>query len=129
MRTRCRAVLVGACLAWAGYAMAAGSDPIDAHASRGGYDYPTQGRVEYVLTCMDDNGHDFANVYKCSCVIDKIAAVIPYDEFVDESTFAKYASLGGEGGAEFRTDTARHQTKSFKTLQSDAYRACGLQPR
>ncbi|MEX3957799.1 hypothetical protein B0G57_101379 [Trinickia symbiotica] len=129
MRTRCRALIAGACLAWGGYALAAGSDTVDPRAAHGGYDYPTQGRVEYVLTCMDDNGHDFANVYKCSCVIDKIAAVIPYDEFVDESTFAKYAALGGEGGAEFRTDTARHQTKSFKTLQADAYRACGLPQR
>ncbi len=129
MRTRVRALAALACLAWISQAMAAGGATVDPRASRGGYDYPTQGRVEYVLTCMDDNGHDFANVYKCSCVIDKIAAVVPYDEFVDESTFAKYAALGGEGGAEFRTDTARHQTKTFKTLEAEAYRACGLTSR
>lgn len=133
MTLRCRALAASACLALATplatpLAFAAGDAP-EAASPAGGYNYPTTGRVEYVLTCMDENGHDFANVYKCSCVIDKIAAVIPYDEFVDESTFAKYAALGGEGGAEFRTDTARHQTKSFKTLQADAYRACGLPQR
>ncbi len=88
--------------------------------------YPTQGRVEYVLSCMDENGHEFANIYKCSCVVDKMAAALNYDQFVDESTFARYASLGGEGGAEFRTDHARARGKDFRALQAKAYRACGL---
>lgn len=125
MTIQCRALLAFACIALTGpLAWGAGDAPKPAAA--GGYDYPTQGRVEYVLSCMDDNGHDFANVYKCSCVIDKMAAVLPYDEFVDQSTFAKYATLGGEGGAEFRVDHAKSQTKRFRTLQLGAYQACGL---
>ncbi|APA87643.1 hypothetical protein BJG93_19415 [Paraburkholderia sprentiae WSM5005] len=118
MTNRCRALLaftslvLAAPLAWAD-----------------GYNYPTEGRVEYVLSCMDDNGHDFANVYKCSCVIDKMAASLPYDEFVDQSTFSKYATLGGEGGAEFRVDHAKAQTKRFRALQTSAYQACGLGPQ
>ncbi|MFP3607353.1 hypothetical protein SB753_36475, partial [Paraburkholderia sp. SIMBA_053] len=75
---------------------------------------------------MDDNGHDFANVYKCSCVIDKIAAALPYDDYVEQMTFAKYATLGGEGGNEFRVDRARAQTKKYRALQQEAYQACGL---
>ncbi|WP_044042244.1 hypothetical protein [Caballeronia insecticola] len=90
------------------------------------HDYPTEGRVEYVLGCMDDNGHDFVNVYKCSCAIDKIAKVLTYDDFVEQSTFSKYATLGGEGGAEFRVDRAKAQTKKFRDLQKDAYKACGI---
>jgi hypothetical protein len=62
-------------------------------------------------------------------VIDKMAAVLPYDDFVDQSTFAKYATLGGEGGAEFRVDHAKAQTKKFRTLQLSAYQACGLGPQ
>jgi hypothetical protein len=89
-------------------------------------DYPTQGRVEYVLSCMDENGHDFVNIYKCSCAIDKIAQVLTYDDFVEQSTFSKYATLGGEGGAEFRVDRAKAQTKKFRDLQKDAFRQCGL---
>ncbi|MFC0400220.1 hypothetical protein [Paraburkholderia rhizosphaerae] len=91
-----------------------------------GYSYPTEGRVEYVLGCMDENGHDFANVYKCSCAIDKIAAALPYDDYVEQSTFSKYATMGGEGGAEFRMDKARAQTKKFRALQQTAYDQCGL---
>jgi len=90
------------------------------------HDYPTQVRVEYVLSCMDDNGHDFANVYKCSCVIDKLAAALPYNQYIEQSTFARNASLGGEGGAEFRMDQARAETKKFLTVQADAYRTCGI---
>ncbi|VXC86721.1 conserved exported hypothetical protein [Burkholderia sp. 8Y] len=91
-----------------------------------GHDYPTQGRVEYVLACMDDNGHDFVNVYKCSCAIDKIAQVLTYDDFVEQSTFSKYATLGGEGGGEFRVDRAKAQTKKYRELQREAFKACGL---
>lgn len=130
MTTRCRMMLAGAALALApalaSEVWAAGGAGSASGNGGSGYDYPTQGRVEYVLSCMDDNGHDFANVYKCSCVVDKMAAVLPYDEFVDQSTFAKYASLGGQGGAEFRVDHAKQQTKSFRTLQANAYRTCGL---
>ncbi|KMZ12132.1 hypothetical protein BHUM_06408 [Candidatus Burkholderia humilis] len=74
--------------------------------SASAHDYPTQGRVEYVLGCMDDNGHDFVNIYKCSCAIDKIAQVLSYDDFVEQSTFSKYATLGGEGGFDPRADRA-----------------------
>ncbi|MDR5739959.1 hypothetical protein P9255_03195 [Caballeronia sp. LZ019] len=94
-----------------------------------GHDYPTEGRVEYVLSCMDDNGHDFVNVYKCSCAIDRIAKVLNYDDFVEQSTFSKYATLGGEGGAEFRVDRAKAQTKKFRELQRDAFKACGIVQR
>lgn len=123
-----RMMLVCAALtsAFAGSAWAAGDATGRAGAARGGYDYPTQGRVEYVLTCLDENGHDFANVYKCSCVIDKMAAVLPYDEFVGQQTFARYATLGGQGGAEFRVDHAKDESKAFRTLKANAYRACGL---
>ena len=128
MTSRCRArlaVAAFACVAVLPLAALA-ADPAGDKAPASGNDYPTQGRVEYVLGCMDDNGHDFANVYKCSCVIDKIAAALPYDEYVEQMTFAKYATLGGEGGNEFRVDRARAQTKKYRALQQESYQACGL---
>jgi hypothetical protein len=128
MTSPCRALLVLACCALAmAPVVSPGQDAPAAGANAAhGHDYPTQGRVEYVLSCMDDNGHDFANVYKCSCAIDHISAALPYDDFVEQSTFAKYATLGGEGGAEFRVDRARAQSKKFLTLQAEAYRVCGV---
>jgi hypothetical protein len=125
MIPRCCALTVLACLSLISpLSIAATGSGGDAPAT--GHNYPTQGRVEYVLGCMDENGHDFANVYKCSCVIDKISQALSYDDFVEQSTFSKYATLGGEGGAEFRVDRAKAQTKKFRDLQKDAYQACGI---
>ena len=141
MTFRCRVRLVIACIACVPSLMLAPSigfaaGPVAAPAGQGvapaggnpaqGHDYPTQGRVEYVLGCMDDNGHDFANVYKCSCAIDHIAAALPYDDYVEQMTFAKYSTLGGEGGNEFRVDRAKAQTKNYRAIQTEALRACGV---
>ncbi|MFL9891107.1 hypothetical protein [Paraburkholderia sp. RL17-381-BIF-C] len=126
MTIRCRALAACACIALAVPLAWADGDTPTAPAPAGGYNYPTQGRVEYVLSCMDDNGHDFVNVYKCSCVIDKMAAKLSYDDFVAQATFSKYATLGGEGGSEFRVDHAKAQTKKFRTLQTEAYHSCGI---
>jgi hypothetical protein len=116
-----RLLLAGLAVAPA-IALAADSGEAATHS----YDYPTQGRVEYVLGCMDDNGHDFANVYKCSCAIDHIAQALPYDDYVEQMTFSKYSTLGGEGGNEFRVDRAKAQTKNFRAIQTEAFRACGV---
>jgi hypothetical protein len=127
MTPRCRALLAMACFALAP-SMVLAADPATAAAdsSTPAHDYPTQGRVEYVLGCMDDNGHDFANVYKCSCAIDHIAMALPYNDYVEQMTFAKYSTLGGEGGNEFRVDTAKAKTKNFRAIQAEAFRACGV---
>jgi hypothetical protein len=120
-RYRARLMIAGLAVAPV-IALAAGS----ADDAATGHNYPTQGRVEYVLGCMDDNGHDFANVYKCSCAIDHIAQALPYDDYVEQMTFSKYSTLGGEGGNEFRVDRARAQTKNFRSIQTEAFRACGV---
>ncbi|KMQ81053.1 hypothetical protein BPMI_03142 [Candidatus Burkholderia pumila] len=118
MTPRCCVLTVLACISLV--------SPLSFGAPAQGHNYSTEGRVEYVLSCMDDNGHDFVNVYKCSCAIDKIAQTLSYDDFVEQSTFSKYATLGGEGGAEFRVDRAKAQTRKFRELQRDASKACGI---
>jgi hypothetical protein len=126
MKKACLTLVAGCCIAAATPLALAAGNPGESEAAGNGHDYPTQIRVEYVLSCMDDNGHDFANVYKCSCVIDKMAAALPYNEYIEQATFARNATLGGEGGAEFRMDKARAETKRFLTVQADAYRSCGI---
>ena len=98
----------------------ASSDQVTTH------DYPTHARVEYVNDCVVKSGK-LANLYPCSCVIDRIAQRLSYDSFVEASTFAKYSSLPGEGGAIFRdSDEARSQAKLYREVEADAWRACGL---
>ena len=89
--------------------------------------YPTIARVEYVNECIGKNGGKLAALYQCSCAIDKIADALAYDDFVEASTFAKYATLPGEGGGIFRdSDQAKKLAKSFRSLEAEALRSCGV---
>jgi len=98
-----------------------------ANAAPPSHDYPTVARVEYVNECIAKNGGKLAALYQCSCVIDLIAKTLSYDDYVEESTFAKYATLPGQGGSIFRdSDDARQKAKGFRHLESDSTRACGL---
>jgi hypothetical protein len=90
-------------------------------------DYPTAARVEYVQECMTRNRGVLSDMYKCSCVIDRLAEHLTYDDFVEAGTFARYATLPGEAGGIFRDpDHAKERAKLYRSLEADAYRACGL---
>jgi hypothetical protein len=92
-------------------------------------DYPTSARVEFVQDCMGRSGAHLEDLYKCSCVIDKLAAKLSYDDYVEASTFAHYQTLPGEGGGIFRDpEHGKERAKFYRALESDAYRACGLKP-
>jgi hypothetical protein len=54
--------------------VAAGSAPAN--------DYPTSARAEYVFACMKTNGDTREALDQCSCSIDVIASLIPYDTYV-----------------------------------------------
>jgi len=89
--------------------------------------YPTEARVEYVNECIANHDDSLANMYQCSCAIDRIADVLSYDDFVTAITFARYSGLPGEGGAIFRDpEEARVMAKKFREVESEAQRACGL---
>lgn len=91
------------------------------------HDYPTQARVEYVNDCIARTGGHLSNMYQCSCAIDQIALKLAYDDYVEASTFAKYASLGGEGGAIFRDSAhAKEMTKLYRGIETEAFKTCGL---
>jgi hypothetical protein len=112
------AVIAAAALCWCA-APAIGDPPPN--------DYPTVARVEYVQECVSRNGGELVNLYKCSCAIDWLAEHLSYDEFVEASTFARYATLPGAGGGIFRDpDRAKERAKLYRGLEADAFRACGL---
>ncbi len=116
---RVHAILLCTALSAAFIAPASGAPPTN--------DYPTQARVEYVNDCVSRNGGKLSQVYQCSCVIDDIANTLTYDEFVEAGTFARYATLPGEGGGIFRdSEQAKARAKQFRELEKNAYRACGL---
>ena len=90
-------------------------------------DYPTHARVEYVQECIAGHGSKLASLYQCSCVIDEIAKRLSYDEFVEASTFSRYASLAGERGGLFRDpEHGKKMAKDFKALEGEASKHCGI---
>lgn len=89
-------------------------------------DFPTVERVEYVLGCARDaQGSPRENVYKCSCVIDAIAAKMSYDEYVQLSTATNAFSIGGERGEVMRAYTGgKEMAGRYRKIQADARKSC-----
>jgi hypothetical protein len=89
-------------------------------------DFPTQARVEFVLTCMKQSGLPPEEaMYKCSCAIDAIAEKVAYDKWVDMSTVANGMTIAGERGGVMRDiKDGRAITASWRDLQEQAKKAC-----
>lgn len=96
-----------------------------AGAAAAAHEYPTVGRVEFVLECMQRNAGKQEFLYKCACVIDEIAQKFSYDEFVEASTAARYQSLGGDRGGLFRDPPQTRATaKRYLQVQNEAMKRC-----
>ena len=109
------------------FALAAGVAAADAPHN----DFPTVDRVLYVQACMraHPGGHFYEMVNKCSCVLDALAAEIPYDDYVSMSTMVNANSIGGERGGVIRdNEPAQAQIKRYRALQSTAQKHCFLDP-
>lgn len=101
--------------------LAACTAPLAAQA----HDYPTSGRVEYVLECMQKHEGKYEYLYKCSCVIDHIAKEMPYDDYVTMSTALRNQTMAGERGAVFRDPpSVKEMASKYKALQASANKAC-----
>lgn len=90
-------------------------------------DFPTTDRVEFVLECMNKNGGEQQFIYKCSCMIDEIAKVYKYDDYVEAATVSRYREMGGERMGEFRDpDSMKDASKKYRAVFADAGKTCGL---
>ena len=67
-------------------------------------DYPTTAIADYVFGCMGANGQTREALEKCSCSIDLIASILPYDRYVTAETVLQMRGVGGEKGAIFRSE-------------------------
>jgi hypothetical protein len=90
------------------------------------HDYPTIDRVLFVQGCLRDHpGPSFEMLNKCSCVIDRLAEKLSYDEFVELSTEFNATSIGGERGAVLRdNEGVQKDVRRFRGLLVDAKKAC-----
>ncbi len=80
-------------------------------------DFPTAARADFVFACMQANGQTREALEKCSCSIDVIASILPYEKYETASSFISMGQLTGEKGAVFR------QSEPAKQAISDLQRA------
>ena len=88
-------------------------------------DYPTSARADYVFACMQANGETRELLDKCSCSIDVIASIIPYERYVTAETILSMSQVTGPVGSEFRsTEQARLALQEFRRAQAEAEIRC-----
>ena len=88
-------------------------------------DYPTSARADYVFGCMKANSETQELLQKCSCSIDVIASIIPYDRYVAVETILSMSQVTGPVGSEFRsTEPARLALQEFRRAQAEAEIRC-----
>lgn len=90
-------------------------------------DFPTQARVEFVLSCMDQRGgQSYNSLYPCICAIDRIASRMPYREYTAAETLSFLYSTPGERGGFFRdaAPRSRKRIKAFQAVREEAEAAC-----
>jgi len=88
-------------------------------------DYPTVARADYVYACMKANGETRRALEQCSCSIDVIASVIPYDRYVMAETVLRMAQVVGNLGTQFRsTEQSRTAVSDLRRAQAEAEVRC-----
>lgn len=90
------------------------------------YDYPTAARADYVIGCLAANGFNRLYLEKCSCGIDTIANLLPYDDYEKASTILSMQQGGlGERGALFRnTPIAVEELDKLRRAEAEVNLRC-----
>ena len=108
---------LGAAMCAAGAIAPACADDLD--------DYPTTARADYVFGCMKANGETRHALEQCSCSIDVIATVLPYQRYVTAETVLSMAQVPGALGNQFRsTEYAKAAVDELRRAQAEAEVRC-----
>ena len=65
-------------------------------------DYPTSARADYVFGCMAANGQSRDALERCSCSVDVLASIMPYDRYVQAETILSMRQGVGQQLSMFR---------------------------
>ena len=88
-------------------------------------DYPTAARVEYVFGCLKANGETRQVIEQCSCSIDVVASLVPYDRYVTAETVLSMSQVQGNLGGQFRTsERAASALNELRRAQAEAEVRC-----
>jgi hypothetical protein len=88
-------------------------------------DYPTSARAEYVFGCLKSNGETRQAIEQCSCSIDVIASLLPYDKYVTAETVLSMSQVKGNLGGQFRSsEQATSALNDLRRAQAEAEVRC-----
>lgn len=87
-------------------------------------DYPTVARADYVFACMQVNGGSREVLFKCSCSIDRIAELVPYQDYEQAETIMSVIQKGGENVSVLRNPVVQKKVKRLKKAQVEAEIRC-----
>jgi hypothetical protein len=88
-------------------------------------DYPTAARADYVFGCMKVNGDTRVALEQCSCSIDVIATLLPYDRYLQAEAVLSLAQVQGPFGSMFRsTEPAKAAVNELRRAQAEAEVRC-----
>ncbi len=107
-------------------ALFAASALLSGNASATGFnDYPTSARADYVFGCMKANGDSRTALDRCSCSIDVVASLLPYDRYVEAETVLSLNQVPGFFGAMFRSPPpAKAAVDALRRAQAEAEVRC-----
>jgi hypothetical protein len=88
-------------------------------------DYPTSARAEYIFGCLKANGETRQAIEQCSCSIDVVASLVPYDRYVTAETVLSMSQVRGNLGGQFRTsEQAASALNDLRRAQAEAEVRC-----
>lgn len=88
-------------------------------------DFPTVARADYVFACMKSNGDTREALQNCSCSIDVIATILPYDRYVSAESVLSLGQVPGRFGVMFRSpEAARAAVTDLRRAQAEAEMRC-----
>ena len=88
-------------------------------------DYPTAARADYVFGCMAANGNTQQSLERCSCSIDVIAGILPYERYVQAETVLRIGQSPGQRSELVRsTGMLRDLVAELRRAQVEAEVQC-----
>lgn len=88
-------------------------------------DYPTTATADYVFGCMQANGNTPQSLERCSCSFDVVASIVPYERYVEASTFLSMGQVTGEKGTLFKTGVeSKNAIGDLRRAQAEAEIRC-----
>ena len=88
-------------------------------------DYPTEARADYVFVCMAANGQTRESLRRCSCSIDVVASILPYERYVEAETVLSMRQVSGERVGMMRdAASANEMVRDLRRAQAEGDVRC-----